>query len=270
MQGPVASAWFEVEGSGGARRRLDLEPGPAGRLVLGAPGGPLGLVVEGGDRLHLSDDSGESARIVFAGQGERPLLNGAARDEAELEPGDRLEWRGCVLIFRRAALLEQVVEPTASDPTKADAAGGPGRSNPRGEGRLWRRVKSGLLVELGLVPASASQPWQEAVRAGALEPDECARALVEVELSSEAGARLLERTARLQRDLLMAPLQSGAQGNRRRAKAAAKRGLAYGVAQLLIVVMFVGLALVGLLVGRLLLGWSVDGFLDGIGSVFGA
>lgn len=264
MQCPVASAWFEVEERGGGHQRLDLTPGCT---EFGGPEGPLAQQFSGAcgaDRLRVWE---APARLAFTGTGEPPRVNGAPAQERELAPGDRIEWHGCTLVFRRAAQLQE--EPLVVAPASPGSAGSAGKAG-RGEGRLWRRVKAGLLVELGLVGPAASRPWQDAVQAGSFEPDDCARDLLAATEVEADDPRLLERTARLQRDLLMAPLQSGAKGARRRARAATRNGLAYAVAQLVIVGMFAALALTGLLVGRLLLGWSIDGFLDGIGSVFGS
>jgi len=268
MPCPVAKAWLEVEQSGGARKRVDL---PAGLTVLGPAQGPLPIHADGSGALHVWD---EPPRLEQVGDGPPPLINGEPAVEHALRAGDRIEWRGCVLVFRSAAQLEEVVAPVdgttiSAGPADPGASGGKGV---KGDGRLWRRVKSGLLVELGLVDASVSRPWQEGIRSGSFDADECARAVLGATVlkAGDDPGSLLERTARLQRDLLMAPLQRGAQGARRRAKVAAKNGLAYALAQLVVLLLFAGLALAGLLVGRLLLDWSVDGFLDRIGGLFGA
>lgn len=257
MHGPVAEAWFEIEEPGGSRRRVDVA---VGRTVLGGPGDAVVVAAAGTDRLHVWD---EPARLVFVGDGTPPTVDGEGVEERALSVGDRIEWHGFALVFRRAARLEE--EAPVAPPKRAKP-----EASATGEGRLWRRVKAGLLVELGLVDAARARPWQERVRSGEFEPDKCAKDLLAAAGDESVAGPLAERTARLQRDLLMAPLQSGARGAGRRARAAAKRGLAYAVAQLVVLLIFLALVMIGLLVARLMLDWSIDEFLDGIGGVFGA
>ena len=75
---------------------------------------------------------------------------------------------------------------------------------------------------------------------------------------------MLERSGRLLRDLLMAPYQRGMKGAGRRARGAARSGLAFLLAQLIVLLVFTALIGVVLLVVRLRWGWSLDGFLDGL------
>ena len=74
--------------------------------------------------------------------------------------------------------------------------------------------------------------------------------------------RLDQRSARLMRDLVMAPAQRGARGAARRAREATRSGLAWALSQFFVVGLLGLLLFVGLLILRLKLGWSVDGLLD--------
>jgi hypothetical protein len=119
-----------------------------------------------------------------------------------------------------------------------------------------------MLFELGLADRAAARRWQEAVLRGEFDPDAAARELEQGASAVPGDPRLLERSGRLLRDLLMAPYQRGLRGAGRRVRGAARSGVAFLVAQVVIVLVFALLFAVVLLVVRLRWGWSVDGFLD--------
>jgi len=291
----VANVWFELVGEEGGGARVELGPGVT---RLGGVSGPLPLVDAGSDRILVHSDP---PGFEYRGEGTLPRHNGVPRRENDLEPGDRLEWLGRTLVFRRAATLREEGTravpraakarksprpakapgaPEATAPAEPERAAAPTSAVPPPEPELepeldeqdvvlWRRVKSGLLVELGLVDGQQERYWQEAFREGGFDPDECADDLLAHGHPEPAEKRIADRATRLQRDLLMAPLNRGVAGARRRVKTAAKQGLAYLLVQFLIVAILLGLSLLAMLVGRVMLGWSIDGFLDGVSGLFG-
>ena len=122
--------------------------------------------------------------------------------------------------------------------------------------RMWKRLKAGLCVELGLADPAAVRRWQDAAGADAFDPDRSAE-----EVLARSGVRpgeplLLERSGTLQRDLFMAPLaaERGARGERR-----GLLGVLLGHA--LALTLYTVLVLAGLLLLRVR-GASVDGLLD--------
>lgn len=153
-----------------------------------------------------------------------------------------------------------VEEVTLSRPA-APGAGGSGvriKSDP-----IAQRLRAGLLVELGFADSSVSRKWQQAVKDSTFDSVACAQ---EVLASSSVAAndpRLLERATRLQRDLIMTPLMRGSQGAARRARGAARKGLAAILAQLIVVGIYTAIIAAILFVLRLR-GFSLDGFIDGI------
>ena len=57
-----------------------------GLTRVGGPGCELVLAGGGADQLHLWD---QPPKVLFVGKGERPRINGRARDESALAAGDR-------------------------------------------------------------------------------------------------------------------------------------------------------------------------------------
>ncbi len=143
--------------------------------------------------------------------------------------------------------------------------------DPGSDSLAWRRLRAGLLVELGLAPRAAARRWQKEVAAGRFDADACAEEILAgAVLTSDAEAKLAGRAARLQRDLLMAPALRGARGAARRAREGARGLVAMLVAQVVTLTVLLAIVLVGLLVARLTTGFSFDGFFDSIGSLFGS
>lgn len=254
----MARAWLDVDLGEGVLRR-DLEPG---LTLVGGEEGSHRVPGTGTDRLHVWD---RPPKLLFVGEGDGPRVNGERRDEAELRNGDSIDWRGARLVFGTAeAELEEVELPAPVDGVPAPA---PALSTHAD--RLWRRLRAGLLVELGLADKAAANRWQEAVIRGEFEPDACARDVLAAGDLAPDDERLVERSGRLLRDLLMAPRQRGVRGAGRRARGAARKGLAYALSQLVVIVIFLLIALAALFTVRVRWGWSVDAFLDGIRGVFG-
>ena len=251
----------------------------------------------GSDQLHLWDDP---ARVVFVGAGARPLREGRPVEEAALLPGDRFEWCGCTMEFGGGrgpgalAALEEITghhEPTppvaappASPPASpvaapwgamppvgtvvSTAAGAPTVSPsgvaglpPGGDDRAWRRIRAGILVDLGQGDKGATRRWQEAVLSGEFDADACARDILGRSEVPPDDHRVLERAGRLLRDFLMAPYQSGARGAGRRARQRARGGIAYLVAQGMALLIFFLLGAIALVVARFK-GASIDQILD--------
>jgi hypothetical protein len=245
---PVSRTWLEVQGPLGARREALRE----GLTSIGGPGCDIALPVESTDQLQVWN---RPPRMLFLGRGARPSLSGAPFEERMLSPGDRIEWRGHVLVYgddappEQATLEELPVLPGA--PILMDAAPDP----------LALRVRAGLACELGLVEPKAAKRWRERVVAGSFDADACARELATDLRGPDAERRLLERSGTLLRDFLMAPLLSGARGAARKAREKARGLVAYIVSQAVALLVFT------LIVGAILLvlrsqGRSIDAFLD--------
>ncbi|MEW6072240.1 MAG: hypothetical protein AB1726_06530 [Planctomycetota bacterium] len=250
----MAEGWIEIE-HGGEVRREALRPG---LTRAGGPGAEIVIAGAGADQLHLWDSP---ARVVFVGTGERPVRAGVRLEEAELFPGDRLEWHGHVLAYGRPAgagapaALEEIHAAVAA-PVPA-AAPGPAPA----EGRAWRRIRAGLLVELGIADRSAASRWQQAVLGGEFDADACARDILARSDPPADDPRVVERAGRLLRDFLMMPLQTGVRGAGRRARQRVRGGLAFLIAQGLALLAFCVLAAIALAVARWQ-GASIDRLLD--------
>lgn len=128
--------------------------------------------------------------------------------------------------------------------------------------RNWRRVKAGLLVELGLADKGAARRAQDAVRSGSFDVDAAASELLATAAVDDGDPRLSERSARLARDLVMTPLQRGARGVARRTRQATRSGVAWLVTQVVVVGVVATMVFVALLVARYRWGLSVDEALD--------
>jgi hypothetical protein len=118
------------------------------------------------------------------------------------------------------------------------------------EPRAWRRVKAGLLVEAGLADRKAAARWQEAVLAGRFDADRAAEELLAAPRAEATESQLERRAAELARDLVMAPRMRGLSGAARKAREAGRRGIAWIVVQILVVLVFAGLFAASLLTAR--------------------
>jgi len=118
------------------------------------------------------------------------------------------------------------------------------------EPRAWRRVKAGLLVEAGLADRRSAARWQDAVIAGKFDADRAAEDLLAAPRTEAVEAHVERRAAELARDLVMAPRLRGLSGAARKAREAGRRGVAWIVVQILVVVVFLGLFAASLLTAR--------------------
>jgi len=256
----MTPAWIEWHDANG-RRREALRPG---LTVVG--GGDADVVVAGAgeDLLHVWDDP---PKVVTLGD-EPPEIGGLRTTEASLSPGDVLHWKGLRILYGEdrdsspaepPVLQEIPLEPATARPADRSAA----RTGlPPEEQRAWSVLRAGLLVELGLADSAAARRWQAAVARGEFDVGLAAAELGRAELSSEARQRVADRSARLFRDLVMAPVQRGARGAGRRVRSATKGGVAFVVAQAVTLVVYTVLIGALALIGRVRWGWSFDAFFD--------
>lgn len=216
--------WIEVE-SAGKRRRVDLG---AGLTRVGGSTADVVLFDSVAGELHLWDDP---PKLVNIGADATIRVNGEAFEEHELEDGDRVEWGEARFVYRRikpTPVLEEI--PLAeNEPSKKTPSKGGSR-----ESRVARRVRAGLLAELGLADKKVLSRWQQAVMHQQFDPDACARDLLAASDLDADDPRVLERSGRLARDLIMAPLQRGVKSASRKARGAAKSGAAFLMAQAII------------------------------------
>lgn len=263
---PMAG-WIDVTaGSNKERHLLErdlLRVGPLGCEVL-RPG-------TGGDELQFWS---EPPRAVLVGSKTTPLVNGRAFVETDLHDGDSIQWCGAVIVYGtdRMVIEELPAElPDAAPPaTTAEPGAAPAVADESGS-RAWRRLRAGLLVELGLAGKKEAKRWQEAVVRGEFDPDACAREVLAASSVTADDPRVLERSARLERDLLMAPLQRGLRGASRKARGAARGGLAMVVSQAVAIGVYTLVLFVILLLLRVNNDFSMDSVIDGVlGLVSGA
>jgi len=253
------AAWLQVD-RGDGPRKVALD---GGLTLVGGEEGELRVPGSGGDRMHVWD---RPPKVLFVGDGERPQVNGAPLEEAALANGDTIHWRGVRFVFGLPeAVLEELppVAPTPARPAAVPAAAGLGTDV------VSRRLRAGMLVELGLADRAVAKRWQDAVVRGEFEPDACAREILAAGDLAPDDPQLVQRSGRLLRDLLMAPRQRGVRGAGLRARRAARTGLAYLISQLVVIAIFSLIVLAALFAVRVRWGWSVDAFLDGIRAMFG-
>lgn len=244
MHGAVARNWLEWNSAAGSRR---IELGETA-LRLGADGTELATLTAAGGWLELS---GSPPRLVLRGGGAAPRVNAREVREIALAHGDRIEWQGAVMVFHSeapAAGLQELPAHVAAA-TELDV-------------QVAARLQAGLLCELDLVDRAVARRWQDAVVAGAFDPDAAARELLGAARAAAGDPRLRERSARLQRDLLMAPLQRGLRGAARRARSGTRSIAAALLTQALVVLTLAVLFAVALSIARLRWGISLDAWLD--------
>ncbi len=264
----MGTCWLEITDEGGRQRRESLN---RGLTRVGGRDGEIALAGSGGEQLHVYD---QPPRMVYVGSGSPPLRDGEPFEETALSSGDRVEWKGARIVFRgpaSEASLEEI--PVIDDPPAATLpATGPGLAPGEvalsaDEARAWRRLRAGLLVELGLADKQVARSWQDAVRRGEFDADACARELLAAERAlgdpRRASERVIERTAMLARDLLMAPLLRGGRGATRKARQAVKGTVAMALSQLLALLVYSVIVLVMLLLLRHR-GLEFDAFFDRI------
>ncbi|MEM7305738.1 MAG: hypothetical protein AAF682_03665 [Planctomycetota bacterium] len=253
----MAGGWLDITDGGGERREA-LQPG----LTRVGAQGDIAHPSAGDDEIHVWD---QPPRAIYVGGGDPPTVDGKPLDEAPLAPGTRLQWRGMTLVYggdaaaADQAALEEI--PLAAPPPAAAPAAVAPRGLPEGEDRVWKRLKAGMMVELGLADRVAAKRWQDAVVGGSFNPDDCASEILARSAAKADDPRVLERSGRLLRDLLMAPLLSGTRGASRRARTAAKGTVAMILSQGIAFLVYTVIVLIAFLLLRVR-GVSLDGFFD--------
>ena len=132
----------------------------------------------------------------------------------------------------------------------ANQSGPEGSTAAAWEARAWRRLLAGILVEQGAGNKDVAERWQAMVKSGDFDPDRFAEELLDsVDLhSTDTESKVLTRSTRLERDLLMTPLLKGASGASRKVRGAVKSGTAALVTQVVVVLVMSLLAFLLLLV----------------------
>lgn len=236
--------------------RAELAPG---LTRIGGRGCEVELGGPAGAELHLWDDP---PKLVHVGGGAAPELDGRPREEFELSSGTRFRWLEHEFVFGAAApqaALHEIPLAQALPARPAAAASGTGQA-----ARAWTAVRAGMMAELGLADRQVVKRWQEAVVRGEFDPDAAAKDLVRGAQVTEDDPRLVERSGRLLRDFLMSSMQRGVQGAGRRARNAARSGLAMILAQGLAILAYTLVLFVIALLTRVKWGYSVDGLLDSV------
>ncbi|MFT7677926.1 MAG: hypothetical protein ACI8QC_001912 [Planctomycetota bacterium] len=272
----MSQPWIDLAvGANSARHNWN---GP--RLTLGGPGSDVAVPEPGEGELHLWSSP---PKVVRVGKGAAPLLNGRMVEESALSDGDTLQWGGAVIVFRQPdTVLEELSgagaapKPTAPSPgVGRPVVGSGGGFQAKGdELRAWRRVLAGLMVEQGLADKSAAKRWQEAVMRNEFKADAAAEDVIAASSEGPDHPKVLERAGRLERDLMMMPLQSGTRGAGRGARKAVKGGTAFILANLLALGAYTMIVLAIAFLLRAQRGTSfdtiIDDILSGLGSLFGS
>ena len=275
----MGQGWIEWN-EGGATRRVPLR---AGLTLIGGRDADIDIPGTGEDQLHVWDDP---PKVVLLGSGPLPSVGGRQGEELGLAPGDVIAWRGRELRYVVPAapaatgadpFAEAHVEPIELEPgadpgrragQAAAAAAGLALGQPlvpgfgKSDSAAWSRIKAGLLVELGIADPQVARTWQAAIARGEFDVEVSTREILRSSHFPESDPRLVQRAGRLARDLMMAPVQSGARGAGRRLRGAAKGGAAFVAAQFIVVGLYTLLLLAALLLARISWGWSIDAFLD--------
>lgn len=224
----MAGGWLDVTDASGTRRHALTE----GLTRVGGSAADVPVPGSGSDELQVWD---QPPRAIFIGVGEAPLLGGTPLEEAQLRPGDTITWRGTTLTYGGQAASDDVAPleeiPVASSAPAAAAQVPTTRGLSPEEEQVWKRLNAGLLVELGLADRVTAKKWQDAVMRDAFDPDQCAAEILARSSGKGGAPKVVERSGRLLRDLLMAPLLSGTRGATRRARETTKGAVAMLVAQ---------------------------------------
>jgi len=279
MDTAMPGTWIELVEPGGARKRFDLK---RGLTVIGGAKADITAPGLETDQIHVWD---QPPKLIYVGFGSPPTLAGHPIEERALRSGDVIEWRGLRLEFGGLmnALIEEIsVEPivgksqparpvaSTASPTAAAPISTAPLSAPATMGVdevLWRRLKAGMAVELGMADSSVARRWQDAILRSEFDADACARDILSAAPNLN-DAKLGERATRLQRDLVMAPVAATARGSARKLKGAAQSMAAMLISQFVVLAICLLLVMVALFVVRVRWEWSVDAFFDRLGSVF--
>ncbi|MDG1501095.1 MAG: hypothetical protein P8N31_12835 [Planctomycetota bacterium] len=135
----------------------------------------------------------------------------------------------------------------------------------------WRRLRAGMLVELGNADKKLAKTWQARVKSGDFDADLCTDQILATGPLKPAREEeaVLTRTTRLERDLLMTPLLKGVSGKSRKVRGAAKSGAAALIMQFIVVGIFCILTFLFLLVAAMK-GVEFDPFFQAIIDFFPA
>lgn len=151
-----------------------------------------------------------------------------------------------------------MLEEIQDDDTPATAGGAD-------EAKVRRRLLAGLLAETGLADKKVAKRWQSAVIDGGFDADACAtEILAATPPGAFAAPKLQERSARLERDLLMASHTRGIKGASRRVRTATRSSTAFIVANIVAILVYSAIVAALLIVARVGYDWSIDGIIDRI------
>jgi hypothetical protein len=259
----VGEAWIEILESDGRRVRHALK---GGLTTFGGKRGDIPLAATGNDQLHFWD---QPPKLVFVGADEAPRVNGERCDERALRPGDRIEWRGVTLNYGGPS-SEPRSTPSAAPLAVAVAPLNPSAALDPGEGLLWQRLKAGMFVELGLADAAVVKRWRDASQRREFDPDACARDVLATTHISGTDARLIERTARLEQELVSASSKPKMRLPLRRKGSSGPSGFAIFLGQIILIAVIGGFVLTGLFIAHWRFHWSVDLWFDQLGERFTA
>lgn len=266
--------WVDITADGATVRY----PLRTGLTRLGGAGADV-LVPGAPDELHIWSDP---PKAIHVGSASVPLVAGRAFEESVLADGDTIQWGAAVLVYGRTgqALVEELpMQVTTSSPpagglpvasrvgTVAPVAARPMPST-GSPGLFEKRLHAGVLADLGLVSGKAVRRWQDAVRRGEFDADACARELVIPSAPGPDDQRLLERASRLQRDLLMMPVQRGVRGAGRRARVATRRGTAIVLANIIAITVYSFVLVAIMILVRRNYNFSFDGLIDQFLGIF--
>ena len=248
---------------GSKSQQVPLQAGLTRIGPKGARGIDIGIEGAEGE-LHVWDSPPKVVRV----QGDDALITGGdSVEEVLLESGSEFAWSGVKFrLLELPPVLEEIEEPApAAHPAQAAAGGGGARptlSDDPGVQRAWERVAAGLLVESGLADKKIAKRWQAAVVQHEWDADACAREILAASGGELGNPRLLERAGMLERDLVMASFQRGIKGASRRARGAAKNGMAFFVANVVAIGVYSAIILALLILARVNYEWSLDGIID--------
>ncbi len=126
---------------------------------------------------------------------------------------------------------------------------------------------AGVMLEQGLADKRAAKRWRGSVMDGKWDPSACAQEILVSSGASRDDPRLRERSARLLRDFLMAPMQSGLRGAARKGRAKVRSGFAFVLVQIFILALFLLMACSAAVLLRMK-GKSLDGWADWVLDLF--
>lgn len=249
--------WLDIK-IGGVTSRADLK---RGLTRLGGPGADVVVPSAPEGELHVWSDP---PKIVHV-SGATPLERAGERvSEVELVVGGEVVWGPITLALRGGApVIEEIPLAEAAAPSAPRASSRPGLpAASAGADRAASRVRAGMAIELGVADKQVVRRWQDAVVRSEFDADACTREVLErLELSAD-DPRLVERSGRLLRDFLMSSLQRGVKGASRKARAQAKSGTAYIVANLIAISVYTAIVVVVMVLARLKWGTSFDELID--------